>query len=363
MRPHDPDFPEEIPAIPDPEPERPASEISDSAAMSEESGDHPSDPAATNPAVPEPRADDQWTELDEAEPNLPPPPVAPTEPDDWERFDRRPDPVSGVRSPRPEAGSRPEPALAPPPSYDHWAEEGMPYQPKELGIIDQFLLVLADGASVWRKLLRWVRLLLPIKFQRRLSDEVLTAIILGLLMLLLAVWNPLGRRSPAVVDRGPDSPVAESNRVEAPSLGDGSSLAAGETSLTAPELSPTVPLPDPSSPDQGLIEAIQTQVSRLSRSYTAGLIESVEVNLPAHILTVNISADWYGLGRSAQDRIAQDIYNQAQGLEFQTLRLRDAEGTIVARNPVVGNTMIVLKRIRATDADLLSATDRSPAMS
>lgn len=250
-----------------------------------------------------------------------------------------------------------------PPTYDHWAEEGMPYQPKELGIIDQFLLVLADGATVWRKLLRGVRLLLPINLQRRLSDEVLTAIILGLLMLLLAVWNPLGRRSPAVVDREPDSPVAESNRVEAPSLGGGSSLAAGEAPLTAPELSPTVPLPDPTSPDQSLIEAIQTQVSRLSRAYTVGLIESVEVNLPANTLTVNVSADWYGLSRSTQDAIAQDIYDQAQGLEFQTLRLRDAEGAIVARNPVVGSTMIVLKRIRATDADLLSVAALSPEMS
>lgn len=46
-------------------------------------------------------------------------------------------------------------------NYDDWGEAEVPYQPKELGIIDQILLVLADGAVIWRKGLRWVRSQLP----------------------------------------------------------------------------------------------------------------------------------------------------------------------------------------------------------
>lgn len=384
MKPRDPDFPEEIPAIPDPVSETPGPARPVDATSSDPAAETPppestrsSAPLAdTTPALPpaastaEIAEDDQWTELDEADPNPPmPPTVDPvTHPWSGEEADHyrgtapapRPDKSRRVEarpgasrqagtSQRNDAAARPQPTT---PTYDIWAEEDRPYQPQELGLINQLVLVLADGATLWRKLLRGMRSLLPVDLQRRLGDEVLTAIVLGVLVLLLALWNPL--RSPAVVNSEPAGPGAtlanqetETDRPTDP--GFGADSAAAPTRATAETAS------DQSLSDQSLIEAIQTQVSRLSRSYAAGLIQSVEVNLPASTLTVNVSTDWYGLGQGTQDAIAQDIYDQAQGLAFQTLRLRDANGVIVARNPVVGNTMVVLKRIRATDADLLAS--------
>lgn len=232
------------------------------------------------------------------------------------------------------------------PAEDVWADTGIPYQPKELGVVDQLLLLLAEGVTLWKKGLRWVRSQLPPDLQRQLSDGVLTAIALGLLMLFLALWNPLGAgQSEQVASESPprtetETPVspAESYFSEAPL-----EAPIGE-SAPAPAPEP-VPVVEP-TPEQSLIADIQSRVSRISRSYGAGLIQSVEVNLPENTLDVNVAEAWYGLLGSQQNEVAQDIFAQAQGLNFGTLQLRDPEGVVVARNPVVGPNMVVLHRLR-----------------
>lgn len=238
------------------------------------------------------------------------------------------------------------------PAEDVWADTGIPYQPKELGVVDQLLLLLADGVTLWKKALRWVRSQLPPDLQRQLSDGVLTAIALGLLMLCLALWNPLGKEPGVQVASEPGAgtgaeaplPPAEAYFPDAP--GEEAPVVAPD-STSAPEIAPAA---EP-TPAQTLIADIQTQVSRISRSYGAGLIQSVEVNLPENTLDVNVAEVWYGLLATQQNEIAQDIFAQAQGLNFGTLELRDPEGVVVARNPVVGPNMVVLHRLRSLDAD------------
>jgi hypothetical protein len=340
MKPRDPDFPEEIPAIPQPD---------DDPAVSSGQGLRSTDSADWVEEYPDGRphppgqADDEWTELDEAEPDhLASPPsqkIRSVEPTPAREF-------QGSTDPAQREAAKPVRTI---PTYDDWAEEEVPYQPKELGVIDQFLLLLADGATVWRKVLRGVRSLLPLDLQRQLTDDILTAILLGGLMLCLALWNPLGRRATPPLATSPTPPTAG-----AESQGPESNLEPGITapSLTEPAGLDAVTLAEP-SPEQNLIAEIQTQVSRISRSYATGLIQSVEVNLPEQTLIVNVGENWYGLLTAQQDIVAQDIYDRAKGLAFQTLRLRDPEGVIVARNPVVGPSMVVLRRSRSTDTDLL----------
>ncbi|HSM80883.1 MAG TPA: hypothetical protein VLS96_04315, partial [Nodosilinea sp.] len=179
---------------------------------------------------------------------------------------------------------------------------------------------------------------LPTDLQRQLSDEILTAIALGLLMLLLALWNPLGARSgERLVAPEPLPEPLPRITAAAPELAPES----------APEPTPAA-LPEP-TPEQSLIADIQDRVSRISQSYGVGLIQSVEVNLPASTLGVNVAEAWYGLLASQQEAVAQDIYSQAQGLTFGTLQLRDPAGRVVARNPVVGPTMVILHRLRSPD--------------
>lgn len=230
------------------------------------------------------------------------------------------------------------------PAEDVWTDADIPYQPKELGVVDQLLLLLAEVATRWKKVLRWVRSQLPPDLQRQLSDGLLTAIALGLLMLFLALWNPLG------AGQSSEQVASESPSAEAP-------VPPAEAYFSeAPPQAPIVdsdsnPAPDPATvvdptPEQNLIADIQSRVSRISRSYGAGLIRSVEVNLPENTLDVNVAEAWYGLLGTQQNEVAQDIFAQAQGLNFGTLQLRDPEGVVVARNPVVGPNMVVLHRMR-----------------
>lgn len=230
------------------------------------------------------------------------------------------------------------------PAEDVWADTGIPYQPKELGVVDQLLLLLAEGATLWKKGLRWVRSQLPPDLQRQLSDGMLTAIALGLLMLLLALWNPLGaRRGEPVIASEPRPQITAAD----PDVDD---LFAAPVPTAEPPVSAPAPVIEP-TPEQSLITDIQNRVSSISRSYGAGLIQSVEVNLPENTLGVNVAETWYGLLTSQQNDVAQDIYAQAQGLKFGTLQLRDPEGVVVARNPVVGPNMVILRRLRSVDAD------------
>ena len=354
MTPQDPNFPDEIPPVPSPRLDQ--SPAFDPAAVSdpgegngidedgllgksteaEVSGDRPPDSPLTANAP----SSDQ--------------PASSLSPED----DRRPldalptEPVPAAQAVSTDATPASELPIAQtdrsprtvPPLEDVWADTDVPYQPKELGVVDQALLWLADGVTLWKRFLRWVRSQLPPNLQ--LSDGVLTAIALGLLILCIALWNPLGSGRSSRVVATPD-PLP---RVEAE-----------EPSFEAedPTALPTIPdeaqpleaaQPPAPSPEQRLITDIQDRVSAISRSYGVGLIQSVEVNLPANTLGVNLAEAWYGLLTSQQDEIAQDIYQQAQGLNFSTLQLRDPDGLVVARNPVVGTAMVVLRRLRSAEA-------------
>ena len=369
MRPQDPNLPPEIPPVPPPrnsgglgdEPTLPPPAASPEAAedaagaksdleptvtygtsdeAATDSGHQPNLQGTVGAASPQenrPYSPDAepWTDSDlqDVEDPLPVPTPEP-EPTYIDRG-RRPDPVAANQTTRPIA-----------PAEDVWADTGIPYQPKELGVVDQLLLLLAEGVRLWKKGLRWVRSQLPPDLQRQLSDGVLTAIALGLLMLFLAVWNPLGAGrgdqvaseiTPGIEAEEPASPAAPYFPEEAET---------GSASTPAPESTP----PEP-TPEQNLIADIQSRVSRISRSYGAGLIQSVEVNLPDNTLDVNVAEAWYGLLATQQNEVAQDIFAQAQGLNFGTLQLRDPDGVVVARNPVVGPNMVVLHRLRSLDAD------------
>ncbi|MGB3308859.1 MAG: hypothetical protein WBG32_21545 [Nodosilinea sp.] len=399
MRPQDPNFPSEIPPIPPPRnggeadaednlrsPDR-AEAVEEEAevrnATVAESGDSASrddspdsvaiyrfSPDAVPDAAPNFPADaaDAAPVQDTDRPA--PADTAPwTDSDLQDVEDPLPVPTPELQPTYIDRGRRPDSAAVPykntspiAPAEDVWADTGIPYQPKELGVVDQLLLLLADGVTLWKKGLRWVRSQLPPDLQRQLSDGVLTAIALGLLMLFLALWNPLGKgQSEQVASEssprtGTEAPVAPaeayfSEARPSEAFPKASSEALSEPPSEAHRLdSDSNPAPEPapvveSTPDQNLIADIQTRVSRISRSYGAGLIQSVEVNLPKNTLDVNVAEAWYGLLATQQNEVAQDIFAQAQGLNFGTLQLLDPEGEVVARNPVVGPNMVVLHRL------------------
>ncbi len=373
MRPEDPNFPQDIPPVPPPhdsgQSEPAAADIEPGLDLS--SGE-PLPEATESPVAESPVAESQAAEprgsgtgngdrnnLSQASQPTHPARTpggngrayAP-DPQPWTDDDlRNSEDPSAIPPPRAKADytSRRQPPQTAPsrnprsisPAEDVWTDADIPYQPKELGVVDQLLLLLAEMATRWKKVLRWVRSQLPSDLQRQLSDGLLTAIALGLLMLLLALWNPLGAGGGERADSEPLPRITTAEPAPEDLFAERIAEPSGEA--ITPEAPAAAPEP---TPEQSLIADIQDRVSRISRSYGAGLVQSVEVNLPDNTLGINLAEAWYGLLTNQQNEVAQDIYAQAQGLNFGTLQLRDPEGVVVARNPVVGPNMIILRRMR-----------------
>ncbi|MFE4108673.1 hypothetical protein [Almyronema epifaneia] len=178
-------------------------------------------------------------------------------------------------------------------------------------------------AKTWGKgLLALVRSRLPAAWQPRLSDGVLSAILLGLGAFIVILVASLPSPPAAVSTSQPlvklPSPVTEV--VEAPKA--------------------TLELP----PEQDLITQIQDQVAGMSEQYTAGLVQSVQADFRRSELTVNLGSQWYQLSRDRQDQVANGILEAVQPLAFERLRLIDEGDQLLARSPVVGTQMVILQR-------------------
>ncbi len=105
-----------------------------------------------------------------------------------------------------------------------------------------------------------------------------------------------------------------------------------------------VPPPLKLTPEQTLIARIQDQVADVSNQYVNGLIQSVQANFRSSLLTVKVGDDWYTLEQTQQNKLAKEMLNRAQQLSFVKLELTDPEGNLLARSPVVGSEMVILKR-------------------
>ncbi len=224
----------------------------------------------------------------------------------------------------------------------------------------------APVGQFWRKVLAKVRSLLPRKLSAKLSDLGLTSIIAGLLAVVVWTTTLFSNSSPPQVATIPDEPVPVVTTPEPePTI-------TVEPELTVtPEPEPTqesepieviptpevevtplpeevVPTPIPKvelTPEQNLIASIQEQITQASKYFSDGLIQSVRANFAGGSLVVQVKDDWYSLGQSKQDKLAQKLRDEAQQLDFTHLEITDSQGTLLARSPVVGNNIIVFKRV------------------
>ncbi|MCU0545487.1 MAG: hypothetical protein MUE44_25510 [Oscillatoriaceae cyanobacterium Prado104] len=116
--------------------------------------------------------------------------------------------------------------------------------------------------------------------------------------------------------------------------------------LVAPEAPEIVEIvqPPPLTPEQSLIAAIQNQVADITNRLGGGLVRSVQANFYSSILTVSIAEDWYKLSEAEQDRLANQMWQEANSLDFSKLEIANLEGQLIARSPVVGSEMVVLER-------------------
>ena len=100
------------------------------------------------------------------------------------------------------------------------------------------------------------------------------------------------------------------------------------------------------TPEQNLVAVIKTKMTKLIQDYPTELIDSTQVNLPQNSLLVNVTDEWYELNESRQNKVANEMLKCSRQLSFQQLELKDNTGTLVARNPVIGEQIIILQNNR-----------------
>ena len=234
----------------------------------------------------------------------------------------------------------------------------------------------AQVQQFWKAILAPIRFLLPRNLSEKLSDLGLTGIIAGLLAVV--VWTTtLFSHPPQVAIIPPESvpvvttpepeptvtnppeliaPIEESKPTEVIPTPEIEVTPTPEIEVTpvSEEVEPT-PVPKVElTPEQSLIASIQEQITQEGDSASApgnglrisdGLIQSVQANFAGGSLIIQVKDDWYSLGQSEQDKLAQKLLNEAQQLDFTHLEITSFQGDLLARSPVVGKNMIVFKRV------------------
>ncbi|MEA5622461.1 hypothetical protein [Nostoc sp. UHCC 0251] len=219
----------------------------------------------------------------------------------------------------------------------------------------------------WGGLLRTIRLFLPSNLSTKLSDTALTGIVTGIAVILVWTTATVFTSKPTEVAT---IPPIEEVPTPTPTITTPPELVAPEPQPPQPpeEITPppevqTPPPPEPEpiptptptptptielTPEQALIAAIENQVAEISDRIASGLIKSIQANFRTSNLTVKISDDWYTLQESQQDKLAAEILQRSQELDFTHLEIMDSQDRLIARNPVVGTEMVIFKRQTAS---------------
>ena len=254
--------------------------------------------------------------------------------------------------------------------------------------------------SWWSTVLAKIRSLLPENLSSKFSDTALTSIIAGIAVILVWTTSSLLAGKPSEIATAP-TPAPEQQPevataptpepVQSPTISispepeqqpevatapDSESEQSPEiataptpepvptpTIPTPPELSAPAqpepveetPLPEPEpeptptpvvelTPEQSLIAAIENRVAEVSNGFADGLIESIQANFEGSSLTVKLGNGWYNFKSSEQDKLAAQMLERARELDFSRLEITDTQGKLLARSPVVGKDMIILKR-------------------
>ncbi|NJK69907.1 MAG: hypothetical protein HC849_14690 [Oscillatoriales cyanobacterium RU_3_3] len=215
---------------------------------------------------------------------------------------------------------------------------------------------------LWQSIVGLVRSILPASVSEKLPDPILNAAIAAILIIAVNLTLNLFSGKPA--EKIAEVPVPEVSEApetfsdfvapETPEIPDAiapnkpksTKFKSKLPDLVAPEAPQAVEIvqPPPLTPEQSLIAALQNQVGDITNRLGGGLVKSVQANFSSSILTVSIAEDWYKLSEAEQDRLANQMWQEANSLDFSKLEIANLEGKLIARSPVVGSEMIVLER-------------------
>ncbi|MBW4433222.1 MAG: hypothetical protein KME28_16220 [Pelatocladus maniniholoensis HA4357-MV3] len=221
----------------------------------------------------------------------------------------------------------------------------------------------------WNRLLAKIRSFLPANISAKLSDTALTGAIAVFAVILVWTTSSVFKGKPTEIATTPPtsptpvtSPSPQPSPLEEPTITETPPSVEEEPTPIPeevtkepepePEITPTpIPTPAPApaptivlTPEQILIATIENQVAEVSDRFASGLVKSIQANFLTSSLDIKISDDWYTLTESEQNKLATEILQRSQELDFTHLEITDSQNRLVARNPVVGTEMVIFRR-------------------
>ncbi|MBD2176611.1 hypothetical protein H6F42_06745 [Pseudanabaena sp. FACHB-1998] len=127
----------------------------------------------------------------------------------------------------------------------------------------------------------------------------------------------------------PISKVAQKQAPKAPSVKDLVKPERGDAPLTSEQIE---------------IAKIQTQVSEVAKQYGETLLGSVQTNFKRGRLIVALNEGWYELEPTQQAQLVNDLQSRSRSLNFKKLLVADKANHLIARSPVTGDEVIILRK-------------------
>ncbi len=235
-----------------------------------------------------------------------------------------------------------------------------PAQPAPAAPVSAF----ARLQSWWTSLVARLRTVLPASLSDRLSDRALAGLVAGvaaIAILLVTLVLPSGQPSGSEVAESPatsaqPAPPLPAREPEAAPPAPAPESTPEPTPEPAPESEPKSsppvapsPVQKPArnlrlTPEQKLIAAIQEQVAEITNDYAEGLIRSIRANFVGDQLTIVVGDEWFELPAQRQNQLANEMLQRSRQLDFSKLEIDSLAGDRLARNPVVGNEMVIFQR-------------------
>ncbi len=91
------------------------------------------------------------------------------------------------------------------------------------------------------------------------------------------------------------------------------------------------------------IAKIQTQVADVAKQYGEDLFSSVQTDFKRGRLIVALTDSWYQLSAGQKTQLVNDLQTRTRSLNFKKLFVADAANHLIARTPVTGNEIIILR--------------------
>jgi hypothetical protein len=221
-----------------------------------------------------------------------------------------------------------------------------------------------SGSTGSGGILNRIRSLLPVGLASRLSDTALSGAIALLAAVLIWGTTSIFTGKPTEVATVPEiepvtptiptpeatitPPISTDVEPSPPIVEETPITKATEEPLE--EIPEPIPTPTPTpvfvplTPEQTLIASIENRISQVSDRVSSGIIKSTQANFATSSLIIKVSDQWYDLKPNQQDKLAFEMFQRSQELDFSHLEIVDILDRLVARNPVIGTEMIIFQR-------------------